>query len=567
MFQKARIQAELEVLLARLTGKPIDLLDYEEVRRKLRAESTGRRVLKEIPLDAIVGSVGRRSDFTRAFLPRHESDERRWTQVGQKVMDSAGLPPIEAYQIDGAYFVIDGNHRVSVAREMGAKYIETYVTEVKSRVPVTPELDSFDLLLKARYVEFLERTQLDRLRPGADLQVSDPDAYAELERHIELHRYLMSVELEREAPYSVAVSDWYDKVYLAVVQVIRDQGALKDFPGRTEADLYLSVSGYCTLLEEFPDWATDLDQADALSERGESPLVLQKVVGMILNRLRGKDDALMPGEWRRAQVLASAADETRRAFRLFTNILVPVTGEPAGWSALACAAQIAKREHGRLLGLHVAPDETTAAAEQTRALRTEFEQRCVEAGVPGKLSLAAGAVAQTICERSRWVDLVVLRLGYPPPQQPLAQLGSGFRTLIQRCNSPLLVIPDNANCTFDRALVAYDHSPKAEQALAVAAYLALHWDTALTIISVSEKLAASQMLSHARDYLNALGIHADYCAERGPVAKAILQVAARSQSNLIILGGYGFGPVLQLVLGSTVDQIFRTSVYPSLIYG
>ena len=30
------------------------------------------------PLDAIVGSVGRYQDFTRTFLPKHDSDQDRW---------------------------------------------------------------------------------------------------------------------------------------------------------------------------------------------------------------------------------------------------------------------------------------------------------------------------------------------------------------------------------------------------------------------------------------------------------------------------------------------------------
>ena len=77
-FRRARRSAALERILARLTGKSADLLSFEDVRRKLKTRSSGSRRLQEIPLDAIVGSVGRYSDFTRSFLPRQASDEGRW---------------------------------------------------------------------------------------------------------------------------------------------------------------------------------------------------------------------------------------------------------------------------------------------------------------------------------------------------------------------------------------------------------------------------------------------------------------------------------------------------------
>ena len=74
--QEARRQAALQDLKARLTGRSDDLLSYEAIREMLRAEDTTHRRLQEIPLDAIVGSVGRYADFTRGFLPRQDPDMR-----------------------------------------------------------------------------------------------------------------------------------------------------------------------------------------------------------------------------------------------------------------------------------------------------------------------------------------------------------------------------------------------------------------------------------------------------------------------------------------------------------
>ena len=89
--------------MARLTGKSADLLSCEDVRQKLRVKGRGAQELREIPLNAIVGSVGRYTDLA-SFLPKHDSDESRWSGVKKAVS-------IEVYQIGEIFLVVDGNHR------------------------------------------------------------------------------------------------------------------------------------------------------------------------------------------------------------------------------------------------------------------------------------------------------------------------------------------------------------------------------------------------------------------------------------------------------------------------
>src|SRR5687767_10880439 len=122
-FHQARQRADLQTVLARLRGQSTALLSFDEVYRKLRASGSAERGRREIPLDAIIGSVGRYTDFTRSFLPRHEEDVQRWVGVMAATTDQSGLPPIQVYQIGEAYFVLDGHHRVSVARALGATHI------------------------------------------------------------------------------------------------------------------------------------------------------------------------------------------------------------------------------------------------------------------------------------------------------------------------------------------------------------------------------------------------------------------------------------------------------------
>ena len=144
--------------------------------------------LQDIPLDKIVGSVGRHKDFTGTFLPKMGEMKERWSRVYAKMNSMEGVPPIEVYQVDDVYFVRDGNHRVSVARELGSETIQAHVTELPTSVDLEPGMTLEDLDAAAVYVAFLEETELKRTRPmHQSMQLSDPSGYAEMMGHIYLH--------------------------------------------------------------------------------------------------------------------------------------------------------------------------------------------------------------------------------------------------------------------------------------------------------------------------------------------------------------------------------------------
>ncbi len=100
------------------------LLAFDEIRKYLPVHGQYDVGVRQIPIDKIVGSVGRYNDFDRAFLPRHRHIRSRWISIDLAKLRDIELPPIEVYKIGEVYFVKDGNHRVSVAREKGQKYIE-----------------------------------------------------------------------------------------------------------------------------------------------------------------------------------------------------------------------------------------------------------------------------------------------------------------------------------------------------------------------------------------------------------------------------------------------------------
>jgi nucleotide-binding universal stress UspA family protein len=565
-FHRARRQAVIEELLARLTGRSIDLLSYEDVRQKLRATQSTRQKLEEIPLDAIVGSVGRYKDFTRTFLPRFDSDQERWAKVKTQVDDLTGVPPIEVYKIGQAYFVLDGNHRVSIARQLGASHIQAYVKEVNTRVDLTPDVQPDDLIIKAEYAEFLEHTRLDELRPGADLSVTAPGQYELLKEHIEVHRYFMGLEQQREIPYSEAVTHWYDTFYSPVVEVIHGRNLLESCSGRTETDLYLWLAEHRAELAKRVGWEVDLEAAaaDLVDQCLPGPEgIVARVGETILDTVvpAGLEAGPPPGQWRLERVAGRQSDH------LFRDILVAINGEEAGWNALEHALFAAQHEEAHIYGLHIVSSEAEKNSERVQTLQASFDSRCQAAGVAGKLVIETGEVALTITDRARWTDLVVLNLSFPPAPRPIARLGSGLSTLIRRSPRPLLMVPRAwTEPRLTRVLLAYDGSPKAKEGLFVATYISSQWDIPLVVMTVTESGdSASKILGRAQQYLEEHSVQPTMVEGQGPVAAEIMVTAEERGCDLIIMGGYGSTPLLEVALGSVVDEVLRTSRRPMLI--
>lgn len=240
-FQDARRKAWFNAIRARLTGRSNRLLPFEEVRGRLHLGGPIYRGRQTVPVKSIVGSVNRYRDFDRAFMPRSTANPGRWRSVNRAYYRFEDLPPVQLYQVGQAYFVVDGHNRVSVARDHGVEFIDADVLEVKARVPVAGDVDAADLEVLGEYEEFLERTQLDRIRPDQNVTVTAAGGYTRLLEHIAGHRCRLAEDPSCQPPEAEAVADWYDHEYLPVVQAIREENVLAAFPGRTEADLYLWI--------------------------------------------------------------------------------------------------------------------------------------------------------------------------------------------------------------------------------------------------------------------------------------------------------------------------------------
>jgi hypothetical protein len=239
-FQAARMRAFWQEMVAHLRGKSPELLSFEDIRARLRLREESYRGLQDVELDQIVGSVGRYRDFTANFLPRSAKMQERWSRVYAQASSMTGLPPIELYKIGNAYFVRDGNHRVSVARQMGSKMIQAHVTELPTSVEMRPGMSEAEIGAAAAYAAFLEEAGLARTRVHhQSMLLSESSRYADLLGHIYLHQALLQQIEQREVPFEEAAANWYDNVYRPAVTLIRKYKIMQYFDDRTEADLYL----------------------------------------------------------------------------------------------------------------------------------------------------------------------------------------------------------------------------------------------------------------------------------------------------------------------------------------
>ncbi len=538
-FNDARQRAAVQEILARVTGRSAQLLSYEEVAAKLKLQIRNERGLKNIPLDSIVGSVGRYTDFTRTFLPRRDDDRHRWAGVKTAMQSSEGLPPIEVYQVGEVYFVVDGNHRVSIARQENYKTIEAHVIEFTSDVNLTPDMHPDDLVIKAEYVEFLDATRIDEARPNVDLNVTAPNQYQKLMDQIHASQILLQEKTGHEIPLQDAAAAWYDTMYIPLAEAIRDRGLLRWFPERTITDLYIWISENRAALEKELGWQIQSDVA---------------VTDLVMERSVTSET----GSWRKARTV------NRYTEQLFKDILVPLRGDALSWNSLEQALVIAKREEANIHGLHIVDTKEKLESPDVLEIQTRFDQKCAEAGVNGRLVIEAGDITKKICERATLNDLIVLQITHPP-LSGLGTLRSSFRTILTNACRPVLGIPQGAT-TLQHALLAYDGSPRAKEALFVATYAAEMWKTKLTVLTALEgNRVTSNMLDHVRQYLEIHEVEAEYIVSKNGTSEALIHAVEERQIDLVLMGSHGGSFLEHVFIGSALDHMLRESRVPIFV--
>lgn len=220
-------------------GSPA-LLELDDVRARLGVFEETYDGIRPIPVDRVVGTAGRSRDFNRDFLPRDGRTRERWRRVEQ-TFPRGDFPPIVAYEVDGRYFVVDGHHRVAVAKQRGVEHIDAEVTRLRTRQPLPEGADVGALILAEQERRFLEESGLDGRTPPVRIPLSRPVGYPELLELVKVHAFHLSRDRGEVVPLPEAGADWYERVYLSAVDAIRGYGLRDVVPEALEGDLFLWV--------------------------------------------------------------------------------------------------------------------------------------------------------------------------------------------------------------------------------------------------------------------------------------------------------------------------------------
>jgi nucleotide-binding universal stress UspA family protein len=356
-----------------------------------------------------------------------------------------------------------------------------------------------------------------------------------------------------------AAESWVEEVYLPLLQTVSQSGLLRDFPERTPTDLYIWLTQYQKELSRQYGW--EIKPAAAVDS------LVAAYGNRLVHRWKRLKKKFFPrafpqqaeiGDWRRHHLMP------RKEGQIFSAVLVAHNGAKGGWKALEQAFTIAKIEGSSIAALHIIRDPFDPAAENLRDLRTEFRKKSKSQNLEAKLYIEGGEVLETLTQRAQWNDLLVFSLEHPPEDRPTARLRSGIRSLVQSCPRPLLAVP--APSAMEHGLLAFDGSPKATEALYLAAYLAEKWGIQLTVVTAPENSTARfNPLDKAREYLAAREIEASFITEIGSPAEVILKTKKTRGCDFLIVGGYGYQPVMEVLFGSTLDALLRQADVPVLI--
>ncbi|WP_457553192.1 Lrp/AsnC ligand binding domain-containing protein [Desulfobacula sp.] len=187
--------------------------------------------VKTVDLGKIIGSVGKYYDFDSQFRPKRHIAGKRFVDIKQAMRDGKYLPPVKLYQIRNDYYVLDGNHRVAAAKELGRFDIQAKVIELLSAKK------TMENLLYIEKNKFYEKTGLPE-----KIDLTEVGKYNFLEKQIKNHKNHLTNISGNETTLKKAAEDWYNTIYTPLITIITNGQLIKYFPKRSVADLYTYIA-------------------------------------------------------------------------------------------------------------------------------------------------------------------------------------------------------------------------------------------------------------------------------------------------------------------------------------
>ncbi|MFO7749456.1 MAG: Lrp/AsnC ligand binding domain-containing protein [Desulfobacteraceae bacterium] len=202
--------------------------EQQEANEEVRFINHGENYVE---LDRIIGSVGKYYDFDSRFRPKKQISGKRFTEIKKAIRHGTPLPPVQLYQIRRDFYVLDGNHRVAAAKELGQSKIRASIIELCS------DSNTMENLLYMERQDFFRKTGLEET-----IHLTEVGKYNYLERQIEKHKNHLTNISGQESDFAKAAKDWFNTIYIPLTTIIKNGSLIKHFPSRTIADLYTYIA-------------------------------------------------------------------------------------------------------------------------------------------------------------------------------------------------------------------------------------------------------------------------------------------------------------------------------------
>jgi hypothetical protein len=199
---------------------------FKDDQQRQAAYDSRVRGVRTVALDRIVGSVGRYQDFDSRFRLKQRLPDDRLQRIKTAWREGRVLPPVKLYQIKDDYYVLDGNHRIAAAKELGHDEIRAHIVEF------IPSGNSLQDILYRERSDFVDRTQLPR-----EIQLTEVGQYANLLDQIGRHHEYLQNDERRPCSFKDAAEDWYRTIYRPLQTIVRRGRLIDSFPERSLDDL------------------------------------------------------------------------------------------------------------------------------------------------------------------------------------------------------------------------------------------------------------------------------------------------------------------------------------------
>jgi DNA-binding Lrp family transcriptional regulator len=211
--------------------EPTEVKSFKDQQKAEAAYDSRDRGVRSVALNRIAGSVGRYKDFDSQFRLKRRASSERLQWIKDAMRQGRNLGPVKLYQIKNEFYALDGNHRISAAKELGQDEILAHIVEL------VPTDNSLQNILYRERAEFADRTQLP-----VEINVTEVSQYAHLLDQISEHMEFLQQASEKAVSFEDAALDWYKNIYRPLCNIIK-KGRLGDsFPERTIADLYAYIT-------------------------------------------------------------------------------------------------------------------------------------------------------------------------------------------------------------------------------------------------------------------------------------------------------------------------------------